>query len=106
MNYSRILTIKNAKFLGYYFYINLNIKGDFQICISAPLSSYLVRAKLYPVERTIGSFKCTKKRCEVCENVNITDSFTSLVTQNTYKINHKVNCDDKCLIYLLTCKQC
>ena len=70
------------------------------------LSSYLLRAKLYPVERTIGSFKCTKKRCEVCENVNITDSFTSSVTQNTYKINHELNCDDKCLIYLLTCKQC
>ena len=30
-----------------------------------------------------------------CENVNITDSFTSSVTQNTYKINHKLNCDDK-----------
>ena len=65
-----------------------------------------MRAKLYRIERTVGSFKCTKKRCEVCENVNITDSFTSSVTQNTYKINHKLNCDDKCLIYLLTCKQC
>ena len=70
------------------------------------LSSYLLRAKLYPIERTVGSFKCTKKCCEVCENVNITDSFTSSVTQNTYKINHNLNCDDKCLIYLLTCKQC
>ena len=66
----------------------------------------LSRAKLYPIHRTVGSFKCTKKRCEVCKNVNITDSFTSLVTQNMYKINHKLNCDDKCLIYLLTCKQC
>ena len=70
------------------------------------LSSYLVEAKLYPIDRTVGSFKCTKRRCEVCENVNITDSFTSSVTQNTYKINHKLNCDDKCLIYVLTCKQC
>ena len=25
------------KFSGYYFYINTNIKGDFQICISVPL---------------------------------------------------------------------
>ena len=33
MNNSRILTIKNAKFLGYYFHMNLNIQGDFQICI-------------------------------------------------------------------------
>ena len=30
------------------------------------LSSYLVRAKLCPIERTVGSFKCTKKRCKVC----------------------------------------
>ena len=35
----RILTIKNAKLSGYYFYANLNIWGDFQICISVPLTS-------------------------------------------------------------------
>ena len=29
VNNSRILTIKNRKFLGYYFYMNLNIWGDF-----------------------------------------------------------------------------
>ena len=33
----RILTIKNANFLGYYFYINFNIWGDFQMCIRVPL---------------------------------------------------------------------
>ena len=31
------------------------------------LSSYLVRAKLYPIERKVGS--CKGKRCEVCKNV-------------------------------------
>ena len=69
------------------------------------LSSYLVTAKLYPIERRVGSFKCTKNCCEVCESINITDSFTSSVTENKYKINHKLNCDDKCLISLFTCKQ-
>ena len=34
VNSSRILTIKNAKFSEYYFYMNLNILGDFQFCIS------------------------------------------------------------------------
>ena len=29
--------IKNAKFSGYYFDMNLNMWGDFQICISVPL---------------------------------------------------------------------
>ena len=26
------------KFSGYYFYMNTNMKGDFQICISIPLT--------------------------------------------------------------------
>ena len=33
VNNSRILTIKNEKSSGYYFYVNLNIWGDFLICI-------------------------------------------------------------------------
>ena len=33
------------------------------------LSSYLVRAKLFPIERSTGSFKCNGKRCQVCINV-------------------------------------
>ena len=37
VNKSRILTIKNAKFSGYYFYMNFTIWEDFQICISIPL---------------------------------------------------------------------
>ena len=57
------------------------------------LSSYLARAKLYPIGRTVGSFKCTKKQCEVCENVNTIGSFTYSVTENTYKINHKLSCE-------------
>ena len=49
-------------------------------------SSYLVRAKLYPLERMTGSCKCHGKRCEVCLNVNQTSSFNSSVTHETYKI--------------------
>ena len=33
-NSSSILRIKNAKFSGYCFYMNVNILGDFQTCIS------------------------------------------------------------------------
>ena len=73
---------------------------------SRKLSSYLVRAKLYPLERVTGSCKCHGKHCEVCLNVNQTSSFTSSVTHETYKINHKFNCNSRSLIYLLTCKQC
>ena len=41
MNNSRILKINNAKLSGYYFYMNLNICGDFQICIGVPLIAYI-----------------------------------------------------------------
>ena len=37
VNNSRILRIKNVKFSGSSFYMNTNIQGDFQICISVPL---------------------------------------------------------------------
>ena len=39
------------------------------------LSNYLVGAKICPIERSVGSFKCDKKRCEVCEIVNKTENF-------------------------------
>ena len=73
---------------------------------SRKISSYLVRAKLYPVERLVGSFSCKRPCCQICTYVNETDSFTSTVTEETYKINHKFDCMEKCLIYLLTCNTC
>ena len=42
-NNSIILRIRNAKISGYCFYMNTNIKRDFQICFSVPLG--LVRVK-------------------------------------------------------------
>ena len=64
------------------------------------LSSYLVGVKLYPLQRTVGSLKCNKPICEVRINVIETDTFTSTVTGESFKINHKFNCDDRYLIYL------
>ena len=29
-----------------------------------------------------------------------------ILTGESFKINHELNCDDRCIIYLLTCKQC
>ena len=37
VNNSRIVWIKNAKFLEYYFFMNTNIEENFQIYISVPL---------------------------------------------------------------------
>ena len=39
-NNSRIRSNKNAKFSGYCFYLNTNIYGDIQICISVPLMHF------------------------------------------------------------------
>ena len=41
VNNSRILTIKIAKFSGYYIDMNLNIWGDFHIWISVPLTKFI-----------------------------------------------------------------
>ena len=52
MNNSRILTTNNAKFSGYYFYMNFNIQGDFQIYISVPLTNVTIIVKVAMVTYT------------------------------------------------------
>ena len=42
-------------------------------------------------------------RCLVCNNIGKTDTFTGVVTGESFKINH-LCCNDKCFIYLLSCK--
>ena len=56
--------IKNAKFSGYYFDMNLIIWGDFQICISVPLTHILYKE--------LASLK-TKLRsnCEKSNKINV-----------------------------------
>ena len=44
------------------------------------ISSYLVRAKLFPLERNVGSEKCGKSRSEVCLNIQKANTFTSTTT--------------------------
>ena len=70
------------------------------------LSSYLVRAKLYPLERTVGSVQCKGKRCKTSQKVKETEAITSTTMGKTSRIKHKLNCNDKCLVYLLTSNVC
>ena len=65
------------------------------------LSSYLIRANLYLIERIVSSDECKGKRCEVCLNVQVTSCFTNSVTNATYKINHQFECNKKYVFYLL-----
>ena len=50
--------------------------------------------------------RCGNLRCEVCTSIQVTGTFSSLVTKSAYKINHNFSCNSKCLIYLLSCKTC
>ena len=71
----------------YILYLNKEVKEIFTPGPIIPsrgarkLTSYLVRAKLYPLERSVGSFKCNGKRCQVCLNVTETKIFSSTVTK-------------------------
>ena len=60
-------------------YISEEVKKVFQpgpmVSFRSPrnLSSYLVRAKLYPMERKTGSCKCKSNRRQVCLSVYLLD---------------------------------
>ena len=43
------------------------------------ISSYLVRPKLYLLDRVVGPMKSGQKRWEVCVNVSETNTFTRLL---------------------------
>lgn len=71
------------------------------------IRSYLVKAKFYPLHRKVSRNKRAKNRCKDCDYVTDTDIFTntSTATGETFKINNQSNFDDRCIIYLLKCKQ-
>ena len=59
------------------------------------LKSFLVRSKVYPLDRKVDSEKRNGKRCLVCLNVAKTYTFESFQTKKQYKINRNLNCNDK-----------
>ena len=68
------------------------------------ISSYFIRAKLYPLERLVSSFKCRGRRCQDCLNVTETETFTAASANQNYKIKHEFNGKESSFIYLLTCR--
>ena len=54
----------------------------------------------------VGSEILGKSRCEVSLNIDESDAFMKTRTGKSFKINHKLKCDNNCLIYLFTCKSC
>ena len=53
-----------------------------------------------------GCFKLHSKNCKLCHVLQQTDSFSSTVTNRTYKIKQKITCKSKGVIYLVTCLDC
>ena len=90
---------KIIKYNLYLLYMNGEVEKTFtpspmiSFCSSRKISSYIVRTKLLPLERTVGSYKCGKKRCEVSDVISETDTFSSTDTGESFKINHKFNCN-------------
>ena len=42
----------------------------------------------------------------MCLNINETHTFESFRIKQKCKINHHLNCNDKCLVYLFSCRVC
>ena len=51
------------------------------------LSSYLICAKFYRLERKRSSYNCGSSRCQVCNNIEEVDTFTSTITSESFKIS-------------------
>lgn len=70
------------------------------------LSSYLVRARLYPdTEKRPGSKRCGQSRCQTCNSIETTEFFESS-DNRIYKINHHLDCNSSNIVYMLKCNVC
>ena len=65
-----------------------------------------MRSKFYPNKRKVECQGCGSSKCQACKSISITEEFTSFTTKKNYKINHSFDCNNKCLMYLLSCKSC
>ena len=79
---------KNIKDNSYLLYMNEEVENLFLPGPNVSLSSYHVKTKLYPSHSKVGSKKCDKNCCEVCDFATDTDIFTSTMTGESFKINH------------------
>ena len=74
------------------------------------LQDYLVRAKLRLLDQTPrgnrGTHKCTSNRCDVCNYLVVGDIFSSHVTGTRYIVNHRLHCNSRNVVYLISCKVC
>ena len=72
------------------------------------LKDILVRAKVPPLKVKQGCCgPCKKPRCQICNFIVETNTFTSTTTNKSYKIRpENLNCNSEKVVYLYTCKTC
>ena len=71
------------------------------------LKDHLVRASLPILNQTLDSESCGKRNCQICQFIVDTDTFSSITTDEAFKINKRsLNCNSKKVIYLSECKIC
>ena len=56
------------------------------------------------LDRKRSSHKCSNSICQVYSTIEEIDTLTRTITGESFKINHHLCCNDKCLGYLLTHK--
>jgi len=49
---------------------------------------------------------CQNSKCKLCNNITVTNTFSSTVTKKTYNITEPMNCNTTSVIYLITCLKC
>ena len=97
---------KLIKYLQLFLYSDSEVRRVFSLSpiVSYPVASkikdYIVRSKLYPIEKKVASSRYGNPWRQVCTSVQVTDTFSSFFT------NHNFNCNSKCLLYFLSCKTC
>ena len=92
---SGIIRIENAKFSGYCVYINVNIERDFQICISVTLKQPFSSCYALDFRKGNISCNCGNSRCQDCNIIEEIHTLTSIVTGESFKVNHHLCCKDK-----------
>ena len=72
------------------------------------LKDILVRAKLYTEgggeSDKVGCTPCDKSKCQVCDVMCDSNTFTSHTTNKEYKVNFSFDCDSSNVVYLMECK--
>ena len=53
-----------------------------------------------------GTHKCTSNRCDVCHYLAVGDRFSSHATGTSYTVKHRLDCNSRNVVYLISCKVC